>query len=46
MADGSIVMVGCTPDCGVVVPGPAGWDDTTCEKPGGAGSDVQKLQRE
>jgi hypothetical protein len=43
MADGSIVMVGCTPDCGVVVYGPAGWDDTTCEKPAGWGSEEQKL---
>src|SRR5215471_4258718 len=43
MADGSIVMVGCTPDCGVPVPEPAGCPGTTCEKPAGAGSEEQKL---
>src|SRR6266567_2599043 len=43
MAAGSIVMVGCTPDCGVKVHGPGGYSDTTCEKPAGAGSEVQKL---
>src|SRR5580704_17975047 len=43
MADGSIVIVGCTPDCGVEVPGPAGCIDTTCEKPAGWGSEEQKL---
>ena len=32
MAAGSIVIVGCTPDCGVTVNSPAGWKDTTCEK--------------
>src|SRR5215472_16029593 len=43
MADGSIVMVGRTPDCGVPVPDPAGWPGTTCEKPAGAGCEEQKL---
>ena len=41
MADGSIVMVGCTPDLGVTVDGQ--FCDTTCEKPAGAGSEEHRL---
>src|ERR1022692_3564087 len=43
MAAGLMVIVGSVTCCGSPLPWNCGWNDTTCEKPVGAGSEEQKL---